>query len=263
MKLYKNMLGAAFSLGVAIAPGLANAQFGDFVVDEGSVPDTSPNTFTADKVNGSYLEQLTINADSTFSAVGYATFSAFLSNEGSLVVPSQINNLEPAGYLLRASFESTGSFDPVAGTFTGGEATFNLFADPNQDSDITFGATAADAFSISNTGDNYGIGFATNAITLEGIPGVPGAFNFIWDDFTLTADGQNYFISPDPFYVQLQANGDFDVDNFGPGTFEVTGDVSAVFDVTPPVPAPEPASMAMLGLGLLGFRATRRRAVRA
>jgi hypothetical protein len=96
---------------------------------------------------------------------------------------------------------------------------------------------------------------------LIGIPGNPGAFDFTWDDFELTTAltdpgqsifGGDYFTSPDPFYMVVVVDGDFDEFDIEPGDVFLTGDVSAVFQV------PTPTSLALLGLGLLGLGARRR-----
>jgi len=89
-----------------------------------------------------------------------------------------------------------------------------------------------------------------------GIGGVPGAFQAIWTDFELTAAGEAYFVAPRPFYITVEATGDVDQDNFGPGTFGITGDVSANF-----AEIPEPGTLALMGLALtmLGLMGIRRR----
>ena len=248
-RVFVNTVGAIALAGMAVA---AQAEFLDFTIDEGSVPGAVPNIIVADKLNGGYTERLTINLDLSISFTGVVSFSGIFANEGADLQLSQLGALN--GYNMYAIFQGSGSFNPATNTFSIGSSSLELWIDPDQNSTFTYGTTGADGVTVGNAADDYLIAFATNLTVGSGIAGVPGAFLAVWDDFTLTLEGEDYFISPRPFHLIAEATGDFDQDNFGPGTFDLTGDVSAVFR-----PVPEPSTIALMGLALVGLGVAARR----
>lgn len=250
MDLKRLFINTAGALAFASMAATANAEFLDFKIDEGSVPGAAANVFTADKLNGGYTEMITINADFSIDFVGVVTFGSAYANEGTSQVLTQLAALN--GYNMYAIFQGTGTY--TGSGFTIGSATFDLFIDPDQDTTFTYGATGADGVTRGEIGEDYQIGMATNLAIGLGIPGSPGAFKAVWDDFALTTEGEGYFIEPRPFHLVVETTGDFDEDTFAPGTFELTGDVSAIFQ-----PVPEPPTLALMGLALLGVGAAARR----
>ncbi len=206
----------------------------------------------ADKINGGYVERITF-AGGGFDTAAYADFGLFFL--GTSTVASELDD----GYKLYAIFTSSGTVVPVTGTITSfnpDDAEFTLYLDVDGNTTKSLGATGSDPITLGNNGDDLELASAMALSSGGGtlVAGLGGFFDLVFEDFTLTSDGEAYFVDPSPFYLRVNVDGDFD--SFAPvGTQTVRGDVSAVF-----LPVPEPTSLALAGLALVGLGLSRRRA---
>lgn len=243
---------------LAVAAGLAcsfsaSASRITFTVDEAFAadPSTSGTLVQADKINGGFVERLNFDGDGNFDAKAFATFGQFFLGSNSL--NTGLNNQ----YSLYAVFEASGTSgqDGAIDFFIGDQGGFTLYLDRNNDTELS---DDNDVDSVVNISDDVELGFSMglgdNLATSTTIMGQNiTAFKFDFMDFQLTGDGDNYFVAPNPFAFSLEVGGDFDA--FSPaGTQIIRGDVSAEF-----MAVPEPSTIAVMGLGLLGLGAVRRR----
>ena len=208
----------------------------------------------AQRINGGYTEVITFDGAGGFTTAAAATFSQFFNIGNPNVVPAQIGT----GYSLYAIFTASGSVVPLGGgltSFVGTGGSFTLYLDAARDTVLNLGATGSDP--VTRSGGLLDDLELASADSLSGgtgvlVPNIGGFFDLTFNDFALTTDGQNYFIAPNPFSIYVNVDGDFD--NFlAAGTQRIDGDVSAQFLV------PEPGSLALAGLALLGLGVTSRR----
>jgi hypothetical protein len=267
--LKKSIISVALTASLAVVSNNAiSAVLPDFVVD----PDmASPlTTFTADKINGNYAETIDF-ATTTFNSSIVVTFASFVQNDGVTSLPGITTGLGNS-YGLYALYTGSGTFgvsptDPTKTEFIFTSSSFEFYYD-----DYTDGVTAFTDPGAGNASSQWGTSNADLLLASGGLTGPTtlssngglldnacsgancGSFG-ITNQFMLTTAGSDFFIDPTPFYNVTLGSGNFNSFAAIPGTTQkANGSADISFQSVP-----EPTSIALLGLGLLGLSMRRQK----
>ena len=257
MNAFSKTIIAASIAAATVFSGTAAAQstsFNEFTVK----PVGDYANFVADKITGNYTETAVFNPNGTFNVSLVWTAGQFVGDGGNRAYSSFDTGLGST-YSLYANYAASGTYS-VTGTtttftFAPGTGSLNLFLD-------TAPRAAGGEVLLGSGSPQAGEGTLNPMLSTCKSPNNPkgkgincGSFGAS-STFALTEAGSTFFILPNPFYSMTFQSGQ--LNNFTPtGTQTINGSLDVVFDNSAEVP--EPASVGLLGLGMLGLYAARRR----
>ncbi|HEX8875032.1 MAG TPA: flocculation-associated PEP-CTERM protein PepA [Nitrosospira sp.] len=264
----------ATSLAAILALGISSQVLAApvFTVDPngafGSTGGSHPGPFDADFVIGNSSTLVTLNNPGANQShgEGWVNFSAFSLGGSTLL--STVTGLN-ANWQMWAEFRydltlTSGAYTQPGSTYTVNALQVDFWVDPSVATPTTFisATNAGGAASVVHGADSFMIATADLIVGVANLNALGGTGFNSTNVFTLLdPQGTSLFTSPVPFY-----NAQFDEFNntsqgvfLDPaGRFLVINQTSGGVDFNK---VPEPVTLALLGIGLLGIGASRRRKV--